>query len=69
MSWVKKVECWTCRSAFHDYRVISGVWVCECGSPMTLAEIAAYHKTLCSCPAKDRAVVGNACQTCRKPLT
>jgi hypothetical protein len=45
------------------------VWTCGCLHKMTTAEIAEYHRTLCGCPAKDRIVIGNVCQTCHKPMT
>lgn len=47
MSWTRFVRCTGCKNVGNDmWYVVSGVWTCECGKPMTISEIATYHASL-----------------------
>ena len=67
MGWTEKVRCAACGG--NEWDIVKGVWTCPCRRPMTSADVAVYHKTLCQCPAKERVLVNNVCQTCHKPMT
>lgn len=46
MSWVNQVRCSNPACSITAWRVLTGAWTCQCGKPMTTAEISAYHEEL-----------------------
>lgn len=43
MSWTDFVSC-ACLTSAPDWRVVDGVWTCQCGRQMTVPAIKAMHK-------------------------
>lgn len=46
MSWTHQVRCSNPICSLSVWRVVDGVWTCQCGKPMTVAAVAEYHARL-----------------------